>query len=172
MFQVSEFAMKRFVLCFTFFLFVFAFAARLARTQNVNASLSGTALDVSGAVVPDAKVRLVSVSTGVALETKTDSNGFYSFPTVPPGEYELHASAGGFRDYAQSGIRAELGSRMRSDIKLEVGQATQTVEVTANASPLNYDNASQGGDIAPKIGLRGSKVLGSIRYSSSRCNKR
>ena len=141
--------MQRFSLCLTVFSLLL-FGASLAQPQNVNASLSGTVLDVSGAVVPNAKVQLLSVSTGVTLDTKTDSNGFYSFPTVPPGEYELHANAGGFRDYAQTGIRAELGSRMRLDIKLEVGQATQTVEVTANASPLNYDNASQGGDIAPK----------------------
>ena len=142
--------MQRICIRLVFAVFLLAFAGQFGRAQDVNASFSGRAFDQSGGTVPAASISLRSVGTGVVLQTKTGPDGSFSFHDVPPGEYEVHAVAAGFRDYLRTGIRAELGSRMRIDVKLELGSTTQTVEVKENASPLNYDNAAQGGDIAPQ----------------------
>src|SRR3984893_18291059 len=120
------------------------------KAQNVNAALSGNVNDQSGARVPSADVELRSQETSVVLKTKSGPDGGYSFPNVEPGNYQLHVTASGFRDFDQTGIRAALSDRLRVDVALTVGSAAQTVEVEANASPLNFENAVQGGDIAPE----------------------
>jgi hypothetical protein len=74
----------------------------------------------------------------------------YTLPNFPAGNYELRVSADGFRDYVQKGIRAALSDSLRIDVMLTVGSASQTVDVQADASPLNFENASRGGDIAPE----------------------
>ena len=94
-------------------------------------------------------VELRSVDTAVSLKAKSGADGDYTFPNVAPGNYELHVTAAGFREFAQTGIRAALSDRLRVDVSLTVGAASQVVEVQANASPLNFENAVQGGDIAP-----------------------
>lgn len=121
-----------------------------ASGQAVNASLTGRIVDQSGGSVAGSEVKLRALSTDVVLTTKTEADGLYSFPNFPPGGYELRVSARGFREYVQTGIRADLGARLRIDVTLEVGSATQAIEVRANASPLNYDNAAQGGNIEPE----------------------
>ncbi len=120
------------------------------KAQSVNASLSGNVNDQSGARVPHADVELRFVDTGVTLKTLSGPDGAYSFPNVEPGNYELHVAAPGFRDFAQTGIRAALSDRLRLDVALTIGTPSQVVEVTANASPLNFENAAQSGDIAPE----------------------
>lgn len=141
--------MQRPCLCLIVLSILIASAFSPASAQNVNASLSGSVTDQSGAAVPNAAVELRSVETGIVLRTTSGAAGVYTLPNLPPGNYELHVSAGGFRDYAQTGIRAALSDRLRIDVNLIVGAASQTVDVQANASPLNFENAAQGGDIAP-----------------------
>lgn len=120
-----------------------------APAQNVNASLAGRVTDQSGGAVGGAEVTLKALETDIALKTTTEEGGLYNFPNLPPGGYELRVAAPGFRDYVRTGIRADLGGRLRLDVGLEVGAPAQTIEVRENASPLNFDNAAQGGDIAP-----------------------
>ncbi len=122
----------------------------IARPQNYNATISGLVTDQSGAAIPNATVTLTAVSSGAVATTKTGADGFYSFPNLTPGTYNLAVSAPGFSDYVQNGIQLALDQKARQDVQLKVGAATQTVEVTANASPLNYENATQGGGIGPQ----------------------
>jgi len=118
--------------------------------QSAPALLNGTVTDPTGAVIPNAEVTVTETSTGVAHKVTTGSDGLYAFPQLPPGAYEMKVSASGFRDFAQRGIRLNLGDKFRIDVKLEVGAAQQTVEVMANASPLNFENAEQKGGISPE----------------------
>src|SRR5215510_13984038 len=78
------------------------------RAQNVNASLSGTVTDPSGAVVPDAELTLTAVGTGVATKIVAGPDGLYSFPNLLAGAYDLKVSAKGFRDFVQRGIKLTL----------------------------------------------------------------
>ncbi len=112
-----------------------------ALAQSFNATISGTVTDPTGAVVPNVELRLTAVATGAVAKFTTGPDGLYSFPNLQQGVYELKVSAKGFREYLQKGIAVNLNESVRVDVKLELGTAVQTVEVTANASPLNFETA-------------------------------
>src|SRR6266567_8273237 len=128
---------------------LFAFLPITGWAQNYNATISGSVTDPSGAAIPGAKVTLTSVSSGAVSQTTTGADGFYSFPNLTPGTYNLSGSAPGFSEFVQNGIQLALDQKARQDVQLKVGTAVEKVEVTANASPLTFDNATQSGGISP-----------------------
>src|ERR1700746_578032 len=75
--------------------------------------------------------------------------GFYTFPDVVAGGYDLTVAAKGFHEYIQRGISVNLDQQVRIDVSLELGATAETIEVTANASPLNFDSAVKKGTIQP-----------------------
>ena len=122
---------------------VFALSAILALPvlcwgQSFNASISGTVTDPSGAAVPEAQLTLTAVATGAVAKATSGPDGLFAFPNLQRGAYELKVTAKGFRDFLQRGISVSINESVRLDVKLDLGAAIQTVEVTANASPLNY----------------------------------
>jgi hypothetical protein len=127
------------------------FLATSGMAQSTNASLNGQVTDQSGAAVPNVALMLTSVATGSVSTATSGSDGSYTFPNLSPGIYNLKASAKGFRDYAQNGIELTHSAIVHQDISLVVGTAVQTVEVAANASPLNTTNAELKGSITPSI---------------------
>lgn len=137
-------------------------------TQSINASISGTLSDPSGAVVPNAELTLTAVGTGAVAKVATGPDGLYSFPNLPPGLYELKATAQGFRDFVQKGIEVAMNAVLRVDVRLELGAAVQTVEVTAAASPLNFETAEVKGGVTPAT-LQELPLLvaGTVRSSAS-----
>jgi hypothetical protein len=139
-----------------------------ARGQSVNGSLSGTVTDPTGAVVPGAELTLTSEETGVAQHYTGGRDGLYSFPNIPSGIYDLQAAKNGFRDYVQKGIAVRVGAILRQDVALEVGSATQKVEVRANASPLNFENGERKEGVNPEtIKDLPLLVAGAIRSSAA-----
>src|SRR5215831_6516449 len=120
-----------------------------AYSQGTRASINGAVRDSSGAVVPDAKLNLRSVSTTAVLSVESDSDGLFNFPNLVAGIYDLSVTAKGFREYVQKGITVSLDQQLRVDVALEVGATTEIVEVLSNASPLNYESPVQKGSIAP-----------------------
>jgi hypothetical protein len=113
------------------FVCLLAFCGRLLVAQGVFATLDGVLTDPSGAVVPNAKVILTDAVSGSVRDTVTDSAGFYNFVSVPVGTYKLSVSAGGFKDYAASGIALGGGEHRSVNVALSVGTADQTVSVNA-----------------------------------------
>jgi len=147
-----------------FLVLISVFLPALSWTQSFNASISGTVTDPSGAVVPDARLELTAVATGAVAKATSDPAGLFSIANLQPGSYELKASAEGFRDYVQRGISVNMNESVRLDVKLELGLATQSVEVTSNVSPLNYENAELKQSITPNIILElPILVAGTIR---------
>jgi hypothetical protein len=133
----------------SFALIVVLLVPALCWGQNNNSSISGQITDPSGAVIPGVELRLTAGSTGVVARSTSGTDGLYAFQNLLRDNYTLSASAKGFRDFVQNGITLNLNQSMRLDVKLELGAALQTVEVTANASPLNYENASVKQAITP-----------------------
>ncbi len=119
--------------------------------QSNNASVDGEIRDPKGAVVVGAKITLTSRDTGASSTFVSDSNGLYSFRNVLPGGYELRVSAPGFGEYVQDGILVRVGYPIRQNIELKLETTTQHVEVTADASPLNYESAELRGSIDPQV---------------------
>ena len=138
------------------------------RAQSLNASLSGTVTDPSGSVIPNAELMLTSLTTNSVVKTTTGSEGLFTFQNLPADSYDLKVSAGGFRDFLQRGIVIRVNEKLRLDVKLELGTAEQAIEVSANASPLNFDNAEVKQGITPEsIQELPLLVSGSVRSAAS-----
>jgi hypothetical protein len=108
-------------------------------------SLSGTVTDPSGAVVPGARVVAVAASTGFRRETLTGSAGTYQIPSLAAGAYTVNVSKAGFRPADFTAVELFVGQPRTLDARMEVGGATDAVEVTAELETLNRSNAEVGG---------------------------
>jgi hypothetical protein len=119
--------------------------------QGTRASISGQVQDQTGASVPLAVVSVRSINTNSVVKAIAGSDGFYGIPNLVPGIYELSVEAKGFRIYRQTGVTVNIDQQVRIDIPLEVGSTAEVVEVTANASQLNFESPVQKGSIQPGI---------------------
>ena len=115
----------------------------ICQAQTTNATITGVVTDPAAAVVPNAQLTLTSVATGAVAKARTGPDGYYTFPNLRSGNYELRASAAGFRDYVQTGIAVYINTVARVDIRLELGTAIQTVEVSANATLLSTETPTR-----------------------------
>ena len=129
---------KCFVLLVTFALII---PGALLAQNIVTGGISGTVTDPSGAVVPTATVTLKSNSTGETQQTATSSTGLYNFPLLKPGPYSVSISQSGFRGISQK-VDVLLGQTVMVNIKLAVGNASETVEVTGTAPLLQTEDAN------------------------------
>jgi hypothetical protein len=116
----------------------------LCLAQFDSATVLGTIRDQSGAVVASAKVTLANVKTGIVVAAQSDSSGIYQFLNVPIGAYTTKAEAPGFKTAVAEQFTVTVGARQRVDLTLQVGEATQTVEVTGAASALETDSSDRG----------------------------
>ena len=109
-----------------------AFAAALA-SQGINSSVVGTVTDQTGAVVPGVSITVTNVNTGVKSSAVTDGTGNYRVPHLQPGQYQVEASAPGFKRFARQNVTLEIDRELRIDVGLEAGQVTESVNVMAEA---------------------------------------
>jgi outer membrane receptor protein involved in Fe transport len=110
--------------------------------QAGTASISGRVIDASGAAVPSASVVVKNTGTSASETTLSDGEGRYTVPDLPIGSYELRASKTGFQTSLRTGITLTVGSAPVIDLQLAVGQGSQTVTVSAEASQVETTNAS------------------------------
>ena len=125
-----------------------ALAQCILRAQNWNSHLEGLITDPSGAVIPGAQLELKNTSTGQIRQTQTDPQGFYTFPLVPVGTYDMNVAASGFATRVLHGLVLEVGQMPRIDLTLHVagGQVVLQVEarppLVETASPAIGDEIS------------------------------
>ena len=123
---------------------IFALAVMPSFAQFDTAEVLGTVRDPSGAFVPKAAVTLLNVDTGILAKTTGDENGNYTFSNVIIGRYKVTAEAQGFSTQVASDITVNVGARQRVDFALQVGEVTQTVEVSGAAAALETDSSEHG----------------------------
>jgi hypothetical protein len=111
---------------------------------SVGGSISGTVRDASGSVVPHADVSLREVSTGVQHHARTDDKGYYTFPVLPVGHYELDVQAMGLAGYRRSSIVLDINAALTLDAALKVGGVAQTVNVTDDALHIETTSTQMG----------------------------
>ncbi len=111
---------------------------------EVTASLSGTVKDSSGGVVPGAAVTLTNDQTNISVTAKSGPDGSYSFTLVPVGDYRLTVEQTGFRKYVQRGIVLQVNQTAKQDVSLQVGAATEVVEVRENVAQVDTVTATLG----------------------------
>ena len=107
--------------------------------------LTGTVLDSTGAHVPEAKVTVLNLHTGVSTSALSNASGVYLFPVVPPGDYSVIAEKAGFKRFELEKLTLRTGDHVEQNLALEVGGVTETVQVEANSEAINYLTSSQGG---------------------------
>ncbi len=112
-----------------------------------NGSISGTVTDQSRAVVAGATLTLVHTALHATFNTTADKQGFYSFPTLPVGSYELTVSADGFNPQRKTGLTVDMDSADRVDVTLEVGAREDTVTVSAESSTHVEMSATHLGEV-------------------------
>jgi hypothetical protein len=118
--------------------------------QEFRGTLSGSITDPTGSSIAGGKVTVTETHTGTKIESVTDSTGQYTAPFLLPGDYDIAARVQGFREFIRKGVHLGAGDHTVIDIRLEVGEVTQTMEVTADAPQLNTENASAGQSITTK----------------------
>ena len=117
-----------------------------ASAQENTATITGQALDSSGAVVPGARVVARNVLTGLERQTLTNETGTYTIPLLPVGTYDISAEKDGFKRSVQTGFVLQVDQRARIDVQLQVGAASESVQVTAEA-PLTQTETSSVGSV-------------------------
>ena len=96
---------------------------------GVTAKIEGQVTDVFGAVIPGVEVTVTSDATG-QVQTYTDEDGTYHFPTLRPGSYAVQGAVEGFKIATRSGVQVESARKVRVDLELEVGEITRMVSVS------------------------------------------
>jgi len=111
---------------------------------SVTGSISGTVTDPTGGVVPGTTVVAINTETGIQNSARANEVGFYSFPALPAGHYDVRIRASGFQEYRQTGLLLEVNSAVRVDATLRVGALTQEVRVSATAVHVETSNTQMG----------------------------
>ncbi len=117
---------------------------------QTDASVSGTITDPSGGHVVSATVTALNADTGIATRVATNDAGVYTMPQLPPGKYNFTAEFAGFRKSVLSDVELETGSMLTINMGLELGAASDSVEVTAQATEVNATSSSVGNVIDGK----------------------
>lgn len=120
---------------------------------STTGSISGVVTDASGAVVVGAVVNALETQTGVKSEITTDSKGFYNFSSLPIGNYTVEVIASGFKTYRQTGLVIDANAELRVDVSLQIGQATENIEVHSDAVHVDMES-TQNGEV-----IEGRKIL-------------
>ena len=100
--------------------------------------------DPRAGIIPNARVSLANIDTGTTQSTLTDPAGNYQFLEVRVGRYLITAEAPGFKKLVTAEFRVAVGARQRVDVKLQVGDVAETVQVTEAAVTIERDSSDRG----------------------------
>src|SRR5256886_1972243 len=109
--------------------------------QAVYGSIIGTVTDAQGAAVANAKVKATSVTKNTTTETTTNESGNYAVTHLIPDTYNVRVEAPGFKAFETKNVLVQADASVRVDGQFQVGGASETVEVTAEAPQLKTDRA-------------------------------
>lgn len=113
-------------------LLVASLIPRTLRAQSWNSHLEGLITDPSGGVIPQAQVTLKSIASGQVRQTQTDQQGFYTFPLMPVGAYDLTVAAPGFATRTVSSLSLQVGQPDRVDLTLQLPRGQAVLQVDAH----------------------------------------
>src|SRR3954447_13382025 len=136
---------------------------------QTSGSIDGEIKDASGAIVAGASLTLTDKATNATRVVTSNSDGIYSFPSLPPGRYDVSVKMAGFKTELQSNVDLQVQQTVRADFALQPGQVNESIEVSAAAEQLNSDNATVGTVIENKrvveLPLNGRDYLQLVQLS-------
>jgi hypothetical protein len=133
--------------------------------------LTGRVSDPSGAAIAGSLVTLTNINTNAVRTAATTDSGDYSFPSLPPGFYKLKTEHAGFKSVISSDIEVQVQQTVRLDITLQVGQVSESIEVSATADLLQAENSTLGTVVENKavteLPLNGRGYLNLVSLSAN-----
>lgn len=139
------------------------FTGAIVFGQNAGGSLSGTVTDPNGGAVSGARVTAKQISTGRTFETVTTREGLYSYANLDVGSYTLTIEQTGFKKLSRSNIIVAISNLTVADLKLEIGDVNQTVEITTEGPQLQTATTEIGVSFSPKLFVDAPIFAGGIR---------
>ena len=118
-----------------------------AFAQSDRGTITGTVSDPAGAVIAAAAIEAKNVATGSVYPVVSSNTGNYTISQLPAGTYELTVTVMGFKKFVRTGLPVEVAGTLRVDAALEVGSATESVTITAEAQMLK----TEGGEVSHNI---------------------
>src|SRR5438132_6694686 len=140
-------------------LVVCLFFAMNGFAQVINATLSGTVTDATGALIPGVEITATQIETGVVSTTVTNESGAYQFPSLQPGPYRVAATLAGFQSQI---FQIPLGTsqQIRQNFTLQVGAVAQAVEVSVAADQLLTTLSASVGNALPRRDVADLPIVG------------
>ena len=135
--------LNRLGMCLALALIACLFQAAGAGAQTA-ATIVGDATDSSGAAIPGVTVTVIHEGTGVERQVQTNEAGQYRVTPLNPGTYTIQVELAGFKRQVRSGVVLEVSAVLEVDFTLQVGEVTETIEVTAVTPILRTEEASVG----------------------------
>lgn len=99
-------------------------------------SLSGTLTDPSGGIIPGANVALVNSALKTEFKARSDARGYYSFPSLPVGRYDLTVEVRGFKPQKRTDVAIDADAAVKLDLVLSLGEMTEAVTVSATSAAV------------------------------------
>jgi hypothetical protein len=125
-------------------------AMAYAQSNASDAALEGYVRDPTGAAISAAKVSVRNVETNIVHDMLSAEDGYYRFPLLRVGTYQVTAAASGFKEFDQTGVSLAVGQKARIDIAMQLGAATETVNVTADVPIAETGQATVGAVLSQK----------------------
>src|SRR5437899_8781346 len=137
--------------------------------QSTYGSIAGSVTDPSGAAIPDAQVTLTNLGTAEKRTQPTGADGLYSFVNLLPGNYRIEVEKQGFKRITREPVVVQVQQSTKIDVALQVGQVSETVEVTAETPLLQTEDSSLGQVVeqrkANELPLNGRNIYNLITLS-------
>ncbi len=112
--------------------------------QTITGSVTGTLSDSSGSVIPNADVTLTNTGTGLVQRTKVDATGTFRFLLLQPGTYTIEAGSKGFKTFRREGLIVETARSLGVPVMLDIGEVTETIQVTGGTPLLDPNTSTLG----------------------------
>jgi hypothetical protein len=122
--------------------FAFGLLANASHPQSTNAAVGGQITDEQGRVVPGVTILLTNLNTGVTYEAKTNGDGFYNAPSLPPGIYRANVTKDGFKNIVKGDIELHVQDVASINFELQIGSVNETVTVQAGGLVMNTTDAA------------------------------
>lgn len=124
--------------------------ALTALAQTDRGTVTGRVTDNTGAAVAGATVVVTNTATSINITATTNAEGLYTVPALTVGTYKLKVEKSGFKSAEVSGLIITVGSTIGRDVSMEVGQVSETVQITSDAAQIQTENAKISSQVSNK----------------------